>query len=175
MKMNKVALMVVGLVLSTAVLADNTIKFQGEVADQTCDININGNASTPLILLPTVASTALANSGDTAGQTPFTISLTGCTASGSDTAIKTVFVGNNLTANGRMGNTGTASNVSLRLVDPVAPAIPLDLTGQVGAAGLSLAAGATSAAHDFAVEYYSEGGATAGSVLGSVQYSVSYQ
>ncbi|WP_197062144.1 MULTISPECIES: fimbrial protein [unclassified Serratia (in: enterobacteria)] len=173
--MNKIAIVAAGLVFSTAVLADNTIKFQGEVADQTCDISINGNASTPLILLPTVATTALATSGETAGQTPFTISLTGCTASASATAIKTVFVGNNLTANGRMGNTGTATNVSLQLVDPLAPTTPLDLTGQTGAAGLSLAANATTASHDFAVEYYSEGGATPGSVLGSVQYAVSYQ
>ena len=173
--MNKVALMVAGLVLSTAALADNTIKFQGEVADQTCDISINGNASTPLILLPTVAATSLVAAGTTAGQTPFTIGLTGCTASGSATAIKTVFVGNNLTANGRMGNTGTAKNVSLRLVDPATPGTPLDLTGQTGAAGLVLAADATTAAHDFAVEYYSEGNAAPGSVLGSVQYSVSYQ
>ena len=175
MKMNKISIIAAGLVFSTAVLADNTIKFQGEVADQTCDISINGNASTPLILLPTVATTALATPGETAGQTPFTISLTGCTASASATAIKTVFVGNNLTAEGRMGNTGTAGKVSLQLVDPAAPTIPLDLTGQTGAAGLSLAADATTAAHDFAVQYYSEGGATPGSVLGSVQYSVSYQ
>lgn len=175
MKMNKIAIVAAGLVLSTAALADNTIKFQGEVADQTCNVSINGNASTPLILLPTVATTALANSGDTAGQTPFTIGLTGCTASGTATAIKTVFVGNNLTANGHMGNTGTAGNVSLRLVDPATPATALDLTGQTGAAGLSLASGATSASHDFAVQYVAEGVATPGSVLGSVQYSVSYQ
>ena len=167
--------MVSGLILSTAALADNTIKFQGEVADQTCDISINGNASTPLILLPTVSTASLAVSGDTAGQTPFTIGLTGCTASASATAIKTVFVGNNLTADGRMGNTGTAGNVALQLIDPASPATPLDLTGQTGAAGLSLAANATSAAYDFAVEYYAEGAATPGSVLGSVQYSVSYQ
>lgn len=175
MKMKNIAIMISGLVLSTATWADNTIKFQGEVADQTCDISINGNASTPLILLPTVATAALATSGSTAGQTPFTIALTGCTASDSATAIQTVFVGNNLTADGRMGNTGTAGKVSLQLVDPLAPATPLDLTGQTGAAGLSLAANATSGAYDFAVEYYAEGTATPGSVLGSVQYSVSYQ
>ena len=175
MKMKNIAILVSGLVLSSAALADNTIKFQGEVADQTCDISINGNASTPLILLPTVSTTSLATSGATAGQTPFTIGLTGCTASASATAIKTVFVGNNLTANGRMDNTGTAGAVTLQLVDPAAPTVPLDLTGQTGAAGLSLAANATSASHDFAVEYYSEGTATPGSVLGSVQYSVSYQ
>ena len=175
MKMNKIAFVAAGLVLSTAALADNTIKFQGEVADQTCNVNINGNASTPLILLPTVSTATLAVAGSTAGQTPFTISLNGCTASATTTAINTVFVGNNLTADGRMGNTGTAGNVSLQLVDPATSANPLDLTGQTGNAGLSLAANATSAAHDFAVEYYSEGAATPGSVLGSVQYAVSYQ
>lgn len=173
--MKNIAIMVSGLVLSTTVLADNTIKFQGEVADQTCDISINGNSSTPLILLPTVSSASLLASGTTAGQTPFTIGLTGCTASSSATAIKTVFVGNSLTADGRMRNTGTAGKVSLQLIDPAAPTIPLDLTGQTGSSGLSLAANANSASYDFAVEYYSEGTATPGSVLASVQYSVSYQ
>ncbi|WP_446692691.1 fimbrial protein [Serratia aquatilis] len=173
--MNKIAVMVAGLALSTAALADNIIKFQGEVAEQTCDISINGSTSSPLILLPTVPASSLVTPGTTAGQTPFTIGLTGCAAPASTTAIKTVFVGNNLTQEGRMGNTGSASNVSLQLVDPAASAIPLDLTGQNGAAGLSLAMGATSTSHDFAVQYYSEGNTTAGSVLGSVQYSVSYQ
>ncbi|WP_330985332.1 MULTISPECIES: fimbrial protein [Enterobacterales] len=155
--------------------ADNTIKFQGEIADQTCAVNVNGSTSSPLVLLPTVPATSLASSGMTAGNTNFTINLTGCTASTSATAIKTVFVGNSLTSNGRMGNTGTATNVSLQLIDPAAPTTPLDLTGQTGAPGLNLAANATSASHDFAVQYYAEGTATAGSVLGSVQYAVSYQ
>lgn len=174
--MKKLALvMACTVIASTSALAGNTINFQGEVADQTCVVSINGNSSTPLVLLPTVPASSLAVAGQTAGQTPFTINLTGCTASTSATAIKTVFVGNNLTSNGRMGNTGNATNVSLQLVDPASPATALDLTGQTGAAGLSLAANATSAAYDFAVEYYAEGAATAGSVLGSVQYAVSYQ
>lgn len=175
MKINNVAMMIAGLFLSSAALADNTIKFQGEVADQTCNVSINGNASTPLILLPTVAATTLSAAGTTAGQTPFTIGVTGCSAAENATSIKTVFLGNNLNANGRMGNTGSAANVSLRLIDPVAPTTALDLTGQNAAAGMVLAAGATSASHDFAVEYFSEGNVTPGSVMGSVQYAVSYQ
>ncbi|CNG69195.1 putative fimbrial protein [Yersinia intermedia] len=174
-KMNKIALVVAGLVLSTAALANDVIQFQGEVANQTCSVTIDGNASAPLVLLPTVPSSSLALAGQTSGQTPFTIGLTGCTVSASITAIKTVFVGNNLTTNGRMGNTGTAGQVSLQLVDPATPATPLDLTGQSGAAGLSLAANAAAASHVFAVRYYAEGPATPGSVLGSVQYAVSYQ
>ncbi|MDA5483441.1 fimbrial protein [Yersinia intermedia] len=173
--MNKIALVVAGLALSTTALANNVIQFQGEVADQTCAITIDGNASAPLVLLPTVPSSSLSAIGETAGQTPFTVGLTGCTVNASATAIKTVFVGNNLTANGRLGNTGTAGQVTLRLVDPISPTTPLDLSGQTGAAGLSLAANATAASHTFAVQYYAEGTATPGSVLGSVQYSVSYQ
>lgn len=161
--------------VSGSAFADNTIKFQGEVSDQTCVVSINGNSSSPLVLLPTQPTSALATSGTTAGDTAFTLALTGCTASSSATAIKTVFVGNNLTSDGRMGNTGTATNVTLRLVDPANPSTPLDLTGQVGAPGLDLAANATSASHDFAVQYYAEGQSTPGSVLGSVQYSISYQ
>ena len=174
-KMNKIALVVAGLALSTTALANNVIQFQGEVADQTCAVTIDGNASAPLVLLPTVPSSSLSAIGETAGQTPFTVGLTGCTATASATAIKTVFVGNNLTANGRLGNTGTAGQVTLQLVDPISPTTPLDLSGQTGSAGLSLAANATAASHTFAVQYYAEGPATPGSVLGSVQYSVSYQ
>ncbi|PHI32567.1 fimbrial protein [Budvicia aquatica] len=174
--MNNMAIVMAGLILSTAAQASNTIQFQGEVADQTCDVTINGQASAPLVLLPTVPSSSLANAGETTGQTPFTVGVSGCTASASVTAIKTVFVGNNLTASGRMGNTASVdNNVSLQLVDPAVPATPLDLTGQTGAAGLSLAANATSASHTFAVQYYAEGTALPGAVLGSVQYSVSYQ
>ncbi|MDR9889178.1 fimbrial protein [Pseudenterobacter timonensis] len=161
--------------VSTSVFADNTIKFQGEVADQTCVVDINGNASSPMILLPTVPASALVTAGSTAGTTNFTINITGCTASTSATAIKTVFVGNNLNSHGRMGNTGSATNVSLQLVDPASPTTPLDLTGQTGSPGLNLAANATSASYDYAVQYYAEGIAKAGSVLGSVQYAVSYQ
>ncbi|WP_310608675.1 fimbrial protein [Buttiauxella brennerae] len=159
----------------SSAFADNTIKFQGEVADQTCTVSVNGDDSAPLILLPTQPASALTTAGKTAGDTEFAISVSGCTASTSATAIKTVFVGNNLNSGGRMGNTGTATNVTLRLVDPATPTIPLDLTGQVGSPGLNLAANATSASHNFAVQYYSEGVATPGSVLGSVQYAVSYE
>lgn len=175
MKIKAFTIITTGMVLSTAAIADNTIRFQGEVAAQTCSININGSASSPLVLLPTVATSSLAATGSTAGQTPFTISLTGCTAPTEATAVSTVFVGNNLTEAGRMVNTGTATNVSLQLVDPASPTTPLDLTGQMGAPGLSLAIDATTASHDFAVQYYAEGAATPGSVLSSVQYSVSYQ
>jgi major type 1 subunit fimbrin (pilin) len=157
----------------------NTINFQGEVSDQTCQVAVNGNPANPTVLLPTVPATSLAGAGNTAGQTTFTVAVSDCMAPVSTTqAINTVFVGNQVTAAGNLGNTGTATNVALQLLDPAAPSTPFDLSaaGGVAAPGLTLADGETSASHDFAVQYISEeGGATAGSVLGSVQYSVSYE
>ncbi|MEM5328216.1 fimbrial protein [Paraburkholderia sp. JHI2823] len=156
----------------------NTINFQGEVTTQTCAVTVNGNAANPTVLLPTVSTASLAATGSNAGMTTFTIGVTGCTAQASATPIKTVFVGNQVDGNGNLGNTGTATNVALQLLDPTATSTPFNLSGATGyaAAGLNLAAGATAATHDFAVRYYSAtGNATAGSVLGSVQYAVSYQ
>ncbi|MDE4917888.1 major type 1 subunit fimbrin (pilin) [Cupriavidus metallidurans] len=156
----------------------NTINFQGEVTDQTCQVTINGNAANSTVLLPTVSSTVLTTAGATAGTTSFTVGVNGCVApTTSAQAIKTVFVGNQVTAAGNLGNTGTATNVALQLLDPTTPSAPFNLNnpGGYAAAGLSLPIGATSATHDFAVRYISEpGGATSGSVLGSVQYAVSY-
>jgi major type 1 subunit fimbrin (pilin) len=173
------------LVLALAALpvvafaAPNTINFQGEVTDQTCQVTVNGNPSNPTVLLPTVPAASLATANSTAGQTTFTVAVSQCVAPVSTTqAISTVFVGNQVTTAGNLGNTGTATNVALQLLDPANPGTPFDLNSAAGfaAPGLVLADGETSASHDFAVQYISElGGATPGSVLGSVQYSVSYE
>ncbi|WP_233861911.1 fimbrial protein [Paraburkholderia adhaesiva] len=162
-----------------AFAAPNTINFQGEVTDQTCQVTVNGNPGNPTVLLPTVPATALSAANSTAGQTTFTVAVSDCMAPVSTTqAINTVFVGNLVTTAGNLGNTGTATNVALQLLDPALPAAPFDLSaaGGVYAPGLQLQVGDTAAAHDFAVQYISEtGAATAGSVLGSVQYSVNYE
>jgi major type 1 subunit fimbrin (pilin) len=156
----------------------NTINFQGEVTDQTCSVTINGNEANPTVLLPTVPSSSLIAAGATAGLTTFTVGVSGCTPMAQSQAIKTVFVGNQVTSGGNLGNTGTATNVALQLLDPQSPSSPFDLSSVSGYAadGLTLAADTSSASYDYAVQYITEtGGATAGSVLGSVQYALSYQ
>lgn len=153
----------------------NTITFRGEVAAQTCSVAVNGNASSPVVLLPTVSKTDLAQSGATAGLTEFTVSVSGCEASATPTAVNTVFLPNSVTAGGNIANTGTATKVSLQLLDPKTPATGFPLAGGYAAPGLEVATNGTSASHNFAVRYISEaGGATAGSVVGAVQYSVAY-
>ncbi|WP_374423815.1 fimbrial protein [Chromobacterium sp.] len=169
-------LIVAGLCAPVLAQAGNTINFQGEVSTQTCSVDINGNTASPVVLLPTVPASSLDKNGAVAGQTDFTIRLSGCTADATaDTPISAVFVANRLTATGNIGNAGTAGKVALQLLDPASPGSPFNLTGGYKAPGLVLKKGQTTAAYDFAVRYYAEDAASAGTVLGSVQYAVSYQ
>ncbi|ATM00996.1 fimbrial protein [Aeromonas sp. CA23] len=177
MSVAKISVMATVVVVSASMNANatsgNTIQFIGEVSEQTCSVTVDGQSSTPVVVLPNATAEELKALGDTAHLTRFTIGVTGCAAPVSVQNFKTLFVGNNLTVDGRLGNTGTAGNVTLQVVDPDASTIQLDLTGK-GIPGLVLQAGETAASHDFAVQYYAEGRASGGSVLGSLQYAVSY-
>lgn len=154
--------------------SQNTITFTGQVADQTCEVSVNGNAANPVILMPTVSAAALNAVGSTAGETPFTISVSNCAAPTSTLAIKTTFLGNNVTSAGNLGNAGTATNVQVQLLDSAGGA-PVVLNGATSVAGLSLDSGATSTSHDFAVRYISEAGAAAaGTVSATAQYALDY-
>ena len=156
--------------------SDNTISFQGEVTDQTCSLTVNGNDSAPIILLPTVAATSLAASADVAGATTFEMGITGCTSATSSTTISTVFVGNlvDSTNAGTLGNSGTAENVNIQLLDSSGTAI--DLSSTYTASGdLTLASGDTAATSTYTAQYYATGAATAGTVAASLQYAISYQ
>ena len=80
-----------------------------------------------------------------------------------------------MTERGNLANTGTAQNVELQLLTDSAGTTPIDLRTGTPVAGITVAAGNTSGGHDFAVQYFSpNGGATAGTVVGTVQYAISY-
>lgn len=160
---------------ATAAASDNTITFQGEVADNTCQVYVNGNAASPVVLLPTVSVSDFSAAGDVAGETSFTISVEGCTTDAEAVSIETIFVPNGLSGD-NMANTGTAAGVSLQLLDaPGGAAISL-VNGINSVSGLTVDAGATSASHDFAVQYYADDASvTPGSVTSAVQYAISYQ
>ena len=151
----------------------NTITFKGEVSDQTCQVTVNGNSGSPIVVLPTVPASALTTAGETAGKTPFTIAVTGCTVPASDLNIKTTFLGANVNVGGNLGNTGTAQNVAIQLLDGTG-GNPITLSGMTSVPGLVLSTGATSASHDFAAQYIATGAATAGTVSASAQYALDY-
>ncbi|ENU58216.1 fimbrial protein [Acinetobacter guillouiae] len=155
-----------------------TVTFQGEVTDQTCQASINGGTN-GVVLLPTVSANTLTSSGATAGLTPFTINVTGCTAPSSDLDIKTKFLGHSVTTSGNLSNVATvnpATNVAIQLTKEAAGTTSVVLNGPTAVEGLKLLNGATSASHDFGARYISEaGGATQGAVTSVVEYTLSYQ
>jgi major type 1 subunit fimbrin (pilin) len=161
--------------VSAVAASDNTINFQGEVSDETCSVAVNGNSASPVVLMPTVSKSELATSGDTAGQTAFTVGLTGCSGSSStSTKVSTVFVGNNVTANGNLANTGTAQNVEVQLIDSKDAVINLT-GGYTGDGDLTLAADATESSATYNAQYYATGVSSPGTVAASLQYAVTYQ
>lgn len=174
--MKKIALLLMAAP-SVVFAAGNTITFRGQVSDQTCQVAVDGTAN-PLVILPTVAKSTLSANAKVAGETPFTVSVSGCAASSSDDVpIKTAFAVNSATSGGNIVNVGSATNVSLQLLDKSGGnAVKLVGGAPTSVSGLVLPKGAdTTASHVFAVRYVAEGGAaTAGSVVGSVQYSLDY-
>ncbi|MCG9966234.1 fimbrial protein [Shewanella cutis] len=156
--------------------ASNIITFKGEVATQTCIVDVNGSNSQPLVLLPTIAASDLPDVGATAGGTAFKISVTGCIVDTvKDQPIKTVFVANQLTAGGNLKNTGTATNVALQILTGPG-GTKVDLTGSVGTAGLVVKKNENAASHEFVVQYVRDGVGMIdpGSVVSTVQYAISY-
>lgn len=164
--------------MSVAVNADsaNTITFKGEVTEQTCSVTVNGSAARPVVLLPTVSKSELAAATDTAGLTTFTLGVSGCTSDANNALdIKTLFIGTNVTAGGNLGNAGTATNVELQLLTDATGSSVIDLNSATAVAGITVAAGKTTGEHDYAVQYYTPtGSAGAGTVVGVVQYAISY-
>lgn len=142
-KKTTLALLTASLFISTSTFAmsNNTITFRGEVSDETCSVAINGNQAKPVVILPTVSAKELAKGGDTAGQVTFDIGLTGCTGNADKpTKISTVFVGNQVTSNGNLGNTGDAANVEVQILDTAEKVINLT-NGFKGEGDLQLEAG----------------------------------
>ncbi len=166
-------------VLSAPAFAANTITFSGEVTDQTCSAVVNGGTD-PVVVLDSVPLADLDGAvGKSAGESAFTLTLTGCAAPATAAEhFTTLFQATNATAGGNMTNTAAAgaSGVALQLLDGVGGARVRLGGGPVSAGDIVLATGQTSASHDYAVQYISEAATvTPGPVLGSVTYTIRYE
>ena len=164
------SLIVLGM--SSAFAADGTITINGKVTASTCVINSDNPDF--VVTLPTVSTTVLADTA-TAGRTPFTINLTGCTEA---TNVATYFEPGSTVdfATGRLNNTttGGAANVQVQLLgsnNAVIPVLagPTQTNSQVVATDVNGAA-----ALNYYAEYYATGVAGAGDVTTSVQYTITY-
>jgi major type 1 subunit fimbrin (pilin) len=162
----------------SALAADGTINFNGEVKDQTCTVTVNGQVSPAVstITLPTVSSSLLDAAGRTTGQTGFKIGLSACSGPAS-TASAFFESGATVDAitNNLKNTTGTAKLVQLQLVDGAnGNAIKAGDTSQITAT-TATAITANAATLPYAVQYFATGKATAGTVISSVTYSINYK
>jgi len=182
--LNKLATLAAIMVLPASALAAPTVTFEGEVTSQTCSININGQTNS-VVLLPTVAIKDFGEplaATNTAGFTPFTVSITNCQAPQADTNITTNFLGYNVdSASGVLGNTRTgvdaATGFGIQLLKDTqnTASSAVNLKGVTAVPGLVLKTGDTSATHDFGVRYYSmSDSGTAGKITAVAEYTVSY-
>ncbi len=150
---------------------NNVITFKGQVDDVTCTVTVNGTESTPIILLQTAKTSNLAAAGNTAMPTEFNLQLTDCGAAKTATA---QLVGNNVTTNGNLKNTGTAANVSIQILDK---GTPIKFVGNTAVeAGKDTALASGSGTIPLVAQYYAETtGVTAGTVQATMQYAVTYK
>lgn len=180
MKFRAIALAVAAAIAAPGLaFAANTINFSGEVTDQTCSAVVDGNTD-PTVVLNSVPVSALNGVGQVAGETSFTVQLTGCAApSGTEEHFTTLFQATNPTTAGNLTNTasGGATGVALQLLDGPS-GTPVNLAGgaAVAAGDIVLADGQTSTSYDYAVQYVAEDATvTPGPVLGSVTYTLRYE
>lgn len=161
---------------SAFAVSDNTVQFRGEVNSQTCSVNINGNPTAPIVLLPAVSTDNLKTAKSTAGDTKFTVNVTGC-SSASAATIKTVFAGSNITSEGNLGNTGTAANVSIQILDSDGSTALKFINGAtVQTTSFDKVSSETTASQELTARYFAETASVgAGTVIASAQYSIAYQ
>ena len=159
----------------TAFAVDGTITFNGAITSKTCTVKLNGGASgTGTVTLPTVSTSAFGAVGATAGQTPFSINLSGCSA-GTTSAATYFEAGPTVNAAGRLISSGTATGVDLQLVNSDNSTITAGAAAPTTGPGLAtLASGA--ATLSYYVRYYQNSAAApgAGSVTSTVNYSMIY-
>lgn len=167
-----------------------TITFNGKISDQTCQVVLNGGSSaTGSVKLPTVPKSALAATNNTAGQTPFSLDLTGCTSATTAFGVTAYFPDNSTnidTATSTLKNLETggtaATNVGLELLHEAVAgtktAVPLGKAiSDTGYKYTTVAANATTAKMQYHVQYKNNGSAaaTAGLVRGVAVYELAYE
>ncbi|MBE1159376.1 fimbrial protein [Dyella acidiphila] len=158
---------------------DGTITINGKISSSTCTINGNGSGSSSFtVTLPTVAASALASTGAVAGDTPFSLVLSGCTFSASGTVSTYFEPGANVLADGNLKNNGSATGVEVQLLNSGNTAIALgSASGSQNASTAAVTTSSTGATLNYFAQYVvpaSSTKAVAGSVTTTVNYDITY-
>lgn len=161
-------------VMSAAHASDGTINFSGQLTAQTCTTTVNNTSNVGTVTLPTFSISTLATAGATAGATNFNINLSGCQGT-IKTAAAIFEAGSGVDPTTQnVINTGTATGVQLQLLDSAGKVIKAGDTSQTANTARTTVTGDTTSL-PYAVQYIASTATAAGTVLGSVTYSINYQ
>lgn len=166
---------VFGTVGMAQAASTGTITFNGELTANTCDVTIDGQPTDATVILPTVSTGTLPDTGRTAGDTRFMMELTNCSTTENVSAF--FQAGASVDSNGRLINSGTATQVSLQLLDGSSAGLDVINIGSQDQVANTVykATSGGAASLPYTVRYYAEGATTAGTVVSNVVYSIQYQ
>lgn len=152
-----------------------TITFNGELTASTCDVSVEGQGPDATVVLPTLGTNVLDTPSKTAGDTRFVMALTNC-AGTLQTASAYFEDGATVNAQGRLINSGTATNVDLQLLDGSGSRGVINVGSGTQATTTTYVDTSTgSASLPYDVRYFATAATTAGTVVSSVVYSLQYK
>ncbi|HIF4730657.1 TPA: fimbrial protein [Citrobacter amalonaticus] len=175
------------LLMSGISHATNTIAFTGTITNVTCNVKLVDGAGTALgskgtgtVTLIAIPASELNSANSTAQQTKFSIIASGCSlGSPAKTKMAAFFTSTHADNLGYLENTvpsGNAKNVQLELLDSKLKHINVNDPGQSTDAIMTNIVASGDTVMDYYIQYYSaQGGATAGSISGTVDYELIYQ
>ncbi|KGT94987.1 hypothetical protein NG99_04900 [Erwinia typographi] len=176
MKSNLIVSAVAATIISLPAIAaaepDGTITFNGFISSQTCDVSVNGSKDGG-VTLPNIVSSLLAEEGQVAGNTTFTVNVKDCATK--EGKVRAFFqAGTNVDlATGTLKNNGTAKNVHIQILDPKGNPLKVGDESQRSATNEETLKDG-SAALVYSAQYYVTGKSETGVVATSVEYSIDY-
>lgn len=162
----------------SALAADGTITFQGNITNSTCVVSTSGGTANMTVTMPFTVSSALSKPGSTSQTVPFAINVSKCSPT-MGASVFTYFESANINpATGALKNTvtsGGATNVEIQILEKGAPLfLAMDANGQ-GSGQTSVSISNGGAVRNYGARYFSTGPITSGLVNTSTQYTVIYQ
>jgi len=164
-----------GMVNTAQAASTGTITFNGELTATTCDVSVEGQGADATVVLPTLGTNVLDAASKTAGDTRFNMALTNC-AGTLNTASAYFEDGATVNAQGRLINSGTATNVDLQLLDGSGTRGVINVGSGDQTTNTTYVDTSTGSANlPYAVRYFATAPTTAGTVVSSVIYNLQYK
>lgn len=164
-----------GAVNAAQAASTGTITFNGQLTANTCDVSVEGQGADATVVLPTLGTSVLAAPSQTAGDTRFNMALTKC-AGTLKTASAYFQDGATVNAQGRLKNSGTATNVDLQLLDGSGSRGVINVgSGTQATTTTYVDVSGGSATLPYSVRYFATAATTAGTVVSSVVYNLQYK